>query len=465
MTTIRRQFQFKTKFSVSGHARPLFLTRSSVLGEVELGVIDPLVHDTHEQFWTPFWTPFEEKQENSIARELLKSSQSGLSFNGILENSYPFIELGVYRTDAPSIKNNINLLKNGESTESCFLYFPIANDEYKLKEAPVIFSYNRFGESFVILFDIRDKKLKELIELVYLGKNPYDFVHDTDNFIFKRIIKDYIDFSYQEEGDERSLDLIIKDKKFEFNLCLNDFSLDSYNVKNHKIDLLKFTQFNYYEYKSVFKLKEYENKPSFLGDLKIKLLEHNKEFYYLIMGKYGEVIKYFTKLDDVLEYIGVNPIEVNDKKYYYYFDKASSYNDENIFNLIEYESPNYEYQIKMSKNEMLFNDIEIFIEKAIENIEIKKQKDQEFEQYLLEKEQEKEKVLNLLSFNKEKTLVLKDSYNVGNCEYGTKNFIKQYFKEGLEEIKIVDLLNHDRIEEIINNKQFLRVVLNKFKEV
>jgi hypothetical protein len=61
------------------------------------------------------------------------------------------------------------------------------------------------------------------------------------------------------------------------------------------------------------------------------------------------------------------------------------------------------------------------------------------------------------------SLYKEDSYNVGNCEPGTEDFIRKYNLKVEDGITIGDMRQNPNFEDMLKNKQFLRVLFKKFK--
>ena len=74
-----------------------------------------------------------------------------------------------------------------------------------------------------------------------------------------------------------------------------------------------------------------------------------------------------------------------------------------------------------------------------------------------------EKIIKLLEQHPNATLTQQDSFAVGNCRKGTLEFIRK-FKLPVDGIRIADLLKHPKLDEMLNDYAFRKVIINKFTD-
>jgi len=72
------------------------------------------------------------------------------------------------------------------------------------------------------------------------------------------------------------------------------------------------------------------------------------------------------------------------------------------------------------------------------------------------------KVRSILQKHQNEYISFQDSIEAGNCEFGTREFQKQYFPRNKERVKVKTILKHPQIKKILNNPSFQRVVLWKW---
>lgn len=77
-----------------------------------------------------------------------------------------------------------------------------------------------------------------------------------------------------------------------------------------------------------------------------------------------------------------------------------------------------------------------------------------------ENKNRKDEVFRILNENAEVFLTVQDSYNVGNCQPGTEDFMNRFSLTNT--IPCGDLLKHKSIEEISNSTEFQNVIFKKF---
>lgn len=358
-------------------------------------------------------------------------SRTQITLRGKVYSDFPIIEIGTYEVNS---KNK----KNIKSNSGAFLYAPIDTKNSKAGY-PFVFTINsgNGSESIVLQLGL-SKELEEVIELYLATNQSYSYsAYSTFKNIILKCNKE-INIPFLDLSEEKTKEYKIKTIKKGANLF--------------GVDLTLFSELNYYKH---FCKETYDK------EIEHPILEKKgvKRYHgdYVFLGKYQEPTHFFKAnnpqdLNTMYELLEINSV----RNFEYSFI-------DNLFIICtKYENKYYEYELLIDSSKKLVYPIEVLINDGIKNINLKIETDK---QYLLEKKEKLEKVKNLLAENQENILILKDSYDVGNCEYGTKSFIKEYFGQDLEKIKIVDIINHNRLNEMLDNEQFLRVILNKFKGV
>lgn len=433
MTTILKK-EYSKKFEADQNSRNVFIT--AVINEnkeKKLVFIDP---DSFERITYQDNKLFCYYVDGSggtwIKIKYTYISQTQITLRGKVYSDFPIIEIGTYNSKNMYIKNNI------KSNSGAFLYAPIDTRSSKAGY-PFVFTINSSNGSESIVLQLGlSKELEEIIDLYLATNETYSYIaYSTFENIILKCNKE-INIPFLDLSEEKTKQYKIKTIKKGSNLF--------------GVDLTLFSELNYYKH---FCKETYDK------EIEHPILEKKgvKRYHgdYVFLGKYQEPTHFFKAnnpqdLNTMYELLEINSI--NNFEY--------SFIDNLFIICTKHENKYYEYELLIDYSKKLVYSIDDLINDGIKNINLKIETDK---QYLLEKKEKLEKVKNLLAENQENILILQDSYNVGNCEYGTKNFIKQYFKEGLEEIKIADIINHDKINEILNNEQFLRVILSKFKEV
>lgn len=495
--------KFKTKFSVSPEKRDIFLTKIVKDGAEYYTIVDPIqpLEDHMKKYYDykkakekdyytdismpgfdvtgilsvyPVYVNDPKKSLNKdsiISYAVTNHTSTYFHYDGYIESDFPLISIGSYDVNTSGkVKTNINM-QNINPDFNLFFYAPITRFKNVLSNCSFIIVLNevqRNDESYIYAinpFQYQENSfLNTLLNYLFLGELSLlqDLIFSIE---YKTIEKKYYD--YEDNNFNENDYTIYYNAKSNYN---NFFTNDQYTEpKKAKIDLEVFTGFHYYLHPSKHYRKYISTNHAYvmsriLSQLGVEKI-HGQELY-LILGNSSEIIKYFDDVNKVKEYVGIN---------YYngYYYKAIKQNKE-ILLIVEKEITNteeleslgqtsftcYEYTQSFSFETYLANSELELIENAIINIDKKIQTDKL--NYFVQK-YNKQNIINLLTANKEVILIREDSYAVGNCKTGTENFIKQFNLDEIEVITCETILNHKYLHGMLNNHEFVRVLLNKLK--
>jgi hypothetical protein len=434
------------KYSFSGEGYDSFIWKD-FFGNVK--VITPGLQNEQEQ---------QELKDQGITITKKYISQSGLTGDGYIEASNGAIKkIGRYRikTNGNNQSYFVNSKSNGEfmsyygesGNYDVFIYHPQGYHE-KENNAPFIINISSTNRPEDNILMINPEDLGEFLDKI----KTYPM-----NWPNKTLKLEY----FTRRGD---IDRSISAEPKEFTIKIfNESKFSTRDIKG--FDFKRFTRWNWLsQYNPIHNWKfnkQYEQKDlnpleriteSVIKEIPDLYLEDNRLFKVDNFGVLTKELNFTEEIGKRVKYI-----EIEGLGQVYLVNVAE---DQMLF-LYYCQELDKIYDYHLSRETFLFSSYGEIIKNVALNLKRKMGLD------ILSK-REKEKLNKLIQELQEgvhdnTSLYKEDSYNVGNCEPGTEDFIRKYNLKVENGITIGDIRQNPSFEDMLKNKQFLRVLFKKFK--
>lgn len=356
-------------------------------------------------------------------------SRSGCTGEGKIKSKYPLFEIGTYRTDCKYID-----FKQDKIFNDFEIFVPIANGK-KIKEL--------LQNNYPVVVRVQEKVLMlSIYEFYEFIKN---WSTNKDNELQMKVIEfEYWSFTWNEKTSDEVF--YYKNKHVKgvdiIPFCSSIKRLDQ-QKENIKIEKCNSSILNIL---GVRKIQEYMNE--------YRNTDYDRKFCFT--GKYGEIIAIYDENEEkeIIELLVNNDSikeyhDDNQNQTYYYYHKGNKL-------VVESENLSYEYEMYLEDTDLLLIPIIDKVKESIKKIEEKIETDNYNKKY---NELFSSDIKDILANNLDIMFTVQDSHDVGNCEPGTKKFLKQFSLK--ESISAKELIENENFQKMFNNYQFVRVIKNK----